>query len=253
MKRAAPCVSETSLFDLCLRWNLEQLSVAAQTEALQLASKWRLNAKHKQRVRTRRHVPAWRAGTCWNGLLRTAGEQKPWWRPVWAPILRLCCCCFLCSADNERRFYFRPESGHAADWVRREAWCTKGKESEEEVGKNRGIKSWWWVQWANAGLGFRRCCRCQRTTWIPLILASMRKLHACNACVFVFDTGNGEQGKAFPLTDSDRVDQAYRENGFNIYISDRISLNRSLPDIRHAKSVPWSCFHEPNMRLLCTK
>uniref|UniRef100_H3CQA9 Polypeptide N-acetylgalactosaminyltransferase n=1 Tax=Tetraodon nigroviridis TaxID=99883 RepID=H3CQA9_TETNG len=43
-----------------------------------------------------------------------------------------------------------------------------------------------------------------------------------------------EQGKAFPLTDSDRVDQAYRENGFNIYISDRISLNRSLPDIRHS-------------------
>ncbi|XP_076025042.1 polypeptide N-acetylgalactosaminyltransferase 10-like [Genypterus blacodes] len=46
-------------------------------------------------------------------------------------------------------------------------------------------------------------------------------------------TGNGEQGKPFPLTDTDRVDQAYRENGFNIYISDRISLNRSLPDIRH--------------------
>uniref|UniRef100_A0A4W4FUF0 Polypeptide N-acetylgalactosaminyltransferase n=1 Tax=Electrophorus electricus TaxID=8005 RepID=A0A4W4FUF0_ELEEL len=46
-------------------------------------------------------------------------------------------------------------------------------------------------------------------------------------------TGNGEQGKSFPLTDADRVDQAYRENGFNIYVSNRISLNRSLPDIRH--------------------
>ncbi|XP_072562880.1 polypeptide N-acetylgalactosaminyltransferase 10 [Paramormyrops kingsleyae] len=46
-------------------------------------------------------------------------------------------------------------------------------------------------------------------------------------------SGNGEQGKPFPLTDADRVDQAYRENGFNIYVSDRISLNRSLPDIRH--------------------
>ncbi|XP_015832611.1 polypeptide N-acetylgalactosaminyltransferase 10 [Nothobranchius furzeri] len=46
-------------------------------------------------------------------------------------------------------------------------------------------------------------------------------------------SGNGEQGKAFPLTDADRVDQAYRENGFNIYVSDRISLNRSVPDIRH--------------------
>ncbi|XP_053574676.1 polypeptide N-acetylgalactosaminyltransferase 10 [Bombina bombina] len=46
-------------------------------------------------------------------------------------------------------------------------------------------------------------------------------------------TGNGEQGKPFPMTDADRVDQAYRENGFNIYVSDKISLNRSLPDIRH--------------------
>ncbi|KAM9846545.1 polypeptide N-acetylgalactosaminyltransferase 10-like [Aulostomus maculatus] len=45
--------------------------------------------------------------------------------------------------------------------------------------------------------------------------------------------GNGEQGKPFPLTEVDQVDQAYRENGFNIYVSDRISLNRSLPDIRH--------------------
>ncbi|XP_061154767.1 polypeptide N-acetylgalactosaminyltransferase 10-like [Syngnathus typhle] len=46
-------------------------------------------------------------------------------------------------------------------------------------------------------------------------------------------SGNGEQGKPFPLTEADRVDQAYRENGFNIYVSDRISLNRSVPDIRH--------------------
>uniref|UniRef100_A0A3P9JEE2 Polypeptide N-acetylgalactosaminyltransferase n=1 Tax=Oryzias latipes TaxID=8090 RepID=A0A3P9JEE2_ORYLA len=46
-------------------------------------------------------------------------------------------------------------------------------------------------------------------------------------------SGNGEQGKAFPLTDADQVDQAYRENGFNIFVSDRISLNRSVPDIRH--------------------
>lgn len=50
-------------------------------------------------------------------------------------------------------------------------------------------------------------------------------------------SGNGEQGKPFPLTDADRVDQAYRENGFNIYVSDRISLNRSVADIRHPNSV----------------
>ncbi|NP_598950.2 polypeptide N-acetylgalactosaminyltransferase 10 [Mus musculus] len=45
--------------------------------------------------------------------------------------------------------------------------------------------------------------------------------------------GYGEQGKPYPMTDAERVDQAYRENGFNIYVSDKISLNRSLPDIRH--------------------
>lgn len=53
--------------------------------------------------------------------------------------------------------------------------------------------------------------------------------------VHLSGAGNGEQGKAFPMTDADRVDQAYRENGFNIYVSDRISLNRSVPDIRHPK------------------
>ncbi|KAI9527293.1 Polypeptide N-acetylgalactosaminyltransferase 10 [Dissostichus eleginoides] len=50
-------------------------------------------------------------------------------------------------------------------------------------------------------------------------------------------SGHGEQGKAFPLTDADRVDQAYRENGFNIYVSDRISLNRSVPDIRNPNCI----------------
>ncbi|XP_064452691.1 polypeptide N-acetylgalactosaminyltransferase 10 isoform X2 [Mirounga angustirostris] len=45
--------------------------------------------------------------------------------------------------------------------------------------------------------------------------------------------GNGEQGRPYPMTDAERVDQAYRENGFNIYVSDKISLNRSVPDIRH--------------------
>ncbi|XP_043077217.1 LOW QUALITY PROTEIN: polypeptide N-acetylgalactosaminyltransferase 10-like [Puntigrus tetrazona] len=46
-------------------------------------------------------------------------------------------------------------------------------------------------------------------------------------------SGVGEQGRPYPLSDSDRVDQAYRENGFNIFVSNRIALNRSLPDIRH--------------------
>lgn len=55
--------------------------------------------------------------------------------------------------------------------------------------------------------------------------------------VLLCAAGNGEQGRPFPMADADRVDQAYRENGFNIYVSDRISLNRSIPDIRHPKWV----------------
>ncbi|XP_078087035.1 polypeptide N-acetylgalactosaminyltransferase 10-like [Mustelus asterias] len=46
-------------------------------------------------------------------------------------------------------------------------------------------------------------------------------------------SGIGEQGKPVQLSDEDRADQAYRENGFNIYVSNKISLNRTLPDIRH--------------------
>lgn len=53
--------------------------------------------------------------------------------------------------------------------------------------------------------------------------------------VYFLSVGNGEQGKPYPMTDAERVDQAYRENGFNIFVSDKISLNRSLPDIRHPK------------------
>lgn len=55
------------------------------------------------------------------------------------------------------------------------------------------------------------------------------------ALTVLLSTGPGEQGRPYPMSDSERVDQAYRENGFNIYVSDRISLNRSLPDIRHPK------------------
>ncbi|XP_024049909.1 polypeptide N-acetylgalactosaminyltransferase-like 6 isoform X2 [Terrapene carolina triunguis] len=46
-------------------------------------------------------------------------------------------------------------------------------------------------------------------------------------------TGKGEHGKPYPLTEDDRDDSAYRENGFNILVSNNIALERSLPDIRH--------------------
>ncbi|XP_072447828.1 polypeptide N-acetylgalactosaminyltransferase-like 6 isoform X2 [Chiloscyllium punctatum] len=46
-------------------------------------------------------------------------------------------------------------------------------------------------------------------------------------------SGKGEHGKPYPLTEEDQSDSAYRENGFNIYVSNSIALDRSLPDIRH--------------------
>ncbi|XP_073088917.1 polypeptide N-acetylgalactosaminyltransferase-like 6 isoform X3 [Manis javanica] len=47
-------------------------------------------------------------------------------------------------------------------------------------------------------------------------------------------SGKGEQGRPYPLTEEDHGDSAYRENGFNIFVSNSIALERSLPDIRHA-------------------
>ncbi|KAG8221857.1 hypothetical protein J437_LFUL003233 [Ladona fulva] len=47
--------------------------------------------------------------------------------------------------------------------------------------------------------------------------------------------GPGEQGIAFylPRSEEDRKSELYKVNGFNAYLSDKIALNRSLPDIRH--------------------
>ncbi|TSX30733.1 Polypeptide N-acetylgalactosaminyltransferase-like 6 [Bagarius yarrelli] len=45
----------------------------------------------------------------------------------------------------------------------------------------------------------------------------------------------GEQGKPFPLAEDECDDSVYKENGFNIYVSNNIALDRSLPDIRHPK------------------
>uniref|UniRef100_A0A0N5C4C4 Polypeptide N-acetylgalactosaminyltransferase n=1 Tax=Strongyloides papillosus TaxID=174720 RepID=A0A0N5C4C4_STREA len=52
--------------------------------------------------------------------------------------------------------------------------------------------------------------------------------------------GNGEQGKAYVISnetpDNKKLqDQLYRANGYNAYISDMISVNRSVKDIRHPK------------------
>lgn len=47
--------------------------------------------------------------------------------------------------------------------------------------------------------------------------------------------GVGEQGKAEKLkeTDKNAEDKLFHENGFNALLSDKIGLNRSVPDIRH--------------------
>lgn len=55
--------------------------------------------------------------------------------------------------------------------------------------------------------------------------------------MFCFVIGKGEHGKPYPLTEEDHDDSAYRENGFNIFVSNNIALERSLPDIRHPKYV----------------
>eukprot|EP00063_Salmo_salar_P089969 XP_014064804.1 PREDICTED: polypeptide N-acetylgalactosaminyltransferase-like 6 [Salmo salar] len=45
--------------------------------------------------------------------------------------------------------------------------------------------------------------------------------------------GKGEHGKPYPLAEDECDDSVYKENGFNIYVSNNIALDRSLPDIRH--------------------
>lgn len=49
--------------------------------------------------------------------------------------------------------------------------------------------------------------------------------------------GTGEMGKAeiLPVELNDEKEKMYRKNGFNALLSDKISVNRSVPDIRHPK------------------
>lgn len=48
-------------------------------------------------------------------------------------------------------------------------------------------------------------------------------------------SGPGEQGQAYILSalEETQKDALYKVNGFNAFASDKIALDRSLPDIRH--------------------
>lgn len=50
--------------------------------------------------------------------------------------------------------------------------------------------------------------------------------------------GPGEQGKEYKLTDPDEIarnEKIYKENGLYGLVSDKISVNRSIPDMRPEK------------------
>lgn len=55
--------------------------------------------------------------------------------------------------------------------------------------------------------------------------------------------GPGEQGQAVILSPEEEAekDVLYRVNGFNAFASDKISLDRSLKDIRHEEWVDIAC------------
>ena len=50
-------------------------------------------------------------------------------------------------------------------------------------------------------------------------------------------SGPGEQGTAVEMSaaDAEKRDELYKVNGFNAYCSDKISLTRSIRDIRHTE------------------
>lgn len=61
------------------------------------------------------------------------------------------------------------------------------------------------------------------------------KIKETNCTIRKF-SGIGEQGKPAKLPDGyDKLqyDSLYQQNGYNALLSDYISLNRSVPDIRH--------------------
>ena len=54
-------------------------------------------------------------------------------------------------------------------------------------------------------------------------------------------SGPGEQGAAVILSAEEEAkkDELYKVNGFNAFVSDKISLDRALKDIRHPEYDVW--------------
>lgn len=67
------------------------------------------------------------------------------------------------------------------------------------------------------------------TIW-KLTLAILKWLY-----LHYFVLGPGEQGKPAFLgaSETENYDSLYKVNGFNAALSDKIALNRAIPDIRH--------------------
>ena len=59
-------------------------------------------------------------------------------------------------------------------------------------------------------------------------------MHTCaNPITLFWFKGPGEQGQPVVPSYSEKGKDAYAENGFNIKTSNKIALDRSLPDIRN--------------------
>ena len=87
-------------------------------------------------------------------------------------------------------------------------------------------------------------CICVSVCLLPYAHTTVILSVCLSVCLYVslcvcLCVGPGEQGSAVILSaeEEKKKDDLYKVNGFNAYVSDKISLDRSLHDIRHPESV----------------